>query len=59
MYVRATLPHDLDAMPLAPGDLLSSSLHARLTMRFNVSRTQDCPTLPALALALKARGGET
>jgi hypothetical protein len=43
---------------LAPGDLLSSSLHARLTMRFNVSRTQDCPTLPALALALKARGGK-
>jgi len=68
MYVWATLPHDLDAMPvadellkqghlLAPGDLFSSSERARSKMRFNVSRTLDSPALPALARAIGARMG--
>jgi len=69
MYVWATLPHDLDAMPvadellkqghlLAPGDLFSSSERARSKMRFNVSRTLDSPALPALARAIGARMGK-
>lgn len=66
MFVRATLPHDLDAMPvadellkhghlLAPGDLFSAAKRARSQMRLNVSRTLDSPALPALARAIGAR----
>ena len=68
MYVWATLPRDLDAMPmadellkqghlLAPGDLFSGSKQARSKMRFNISRTLDSPALPALARAIDARVG--
>ena len=66
MYVWATLPHDLDAMPLAdellkqghllaPGVLFSPEGHAVSKMRFNVSRTLASPALPALARLIKAR----
>ncbi|PKB13807.1 DNA-binding transcriptional regulator, MocR family, contains an aminotransferase domain [Janthinobacterium sp. OK676] len=66
MYVWATLPHDLDAMPvadellkqghlLAPGVLFSPERHAASKMRFNVSRTLASPALPALERLIKAR----
>ena len=66
MYVWATLPHNLDAMPvadellkqghlLAPGILFSPERHAASKMRFNVSRTLASPALPALERLIKAR----
>lgn len=69
MYVWATLPHGLDAVPLAkellaqghlvaPGDLFSGQTHARSKMRFNVSRTLDTPVLPALGRLLQERAGK-
>lgn len=70
MYVWATLPHELDAMPvanellrqghlLAPGALFSLSQRAMSQMRFNVSRTLDSPALPALERAIKTHRGAT
>jgi DNA-binding transcriptional MocR family regulator len=69
MYVWATLPHDLNAMPLAdellkqghllaPGELFSGSRHLWSRMRFNVSRTLDSPALPALARAIGTQMGK-
>ncbi|MCA1855500.1 PLP-dependent aminotransferase family protein [Massilia oculi] len=66
MYVWATLPGQVNAMALAdalfkdghlmaPGELFSRTNGYESKMRFNVSRTQGSPALPAMGRLLEAR----